>query len=272
VHLDLFHLKIRLPDTPHKGTVRSGRPYSQNASGTQRRKSNIQSKAGIQPVIPLTGQTLRAIIHIKQDSIIGPSLIPYQLYDINRPNIDPHILEGMARQMGKGPAVPFHYCWYQFSNYNLRPAPDTPEGRSQGVPHAEPPYEQAGTRPVSNPRAREFCEGVLRSMDPAVHELTLIKSYRKLGSPSVKKQLSAGTGDPRTVDKLPGNHGLCAFLLLITLNNNPAYFTSVSGLSPIYCSDLFKVILLSAACLKAFRAMPLSQFISPDGQMAAPAP
>jgi len=63
-----------------------------------------------------------------------------------------------------------------------------------------------------------------------------------------------------------------AVLRLMTFNNDPAFFTSVSGTPGVFRRYFFKIIQLPAVYLEAFRTMSLSKFLGSDLQMAAPAP
>jgi hypothetical protein len=75
MHLYLFHPETRLPHTPCKSTVRTCRPYCQNSSVPQRLKRGLQPGPGIEPFISLPGQSIGAVVHIKQYSIIGKALV-----------------------------------------------------------------------------------------------------------------------------------------------------------------------------------------------------
>lgn len=100
-HTDLINLETCLAQTVGKSFIRSGRPYAQHALRPECREDHIQSIQTVKPVIALTGQSLRTIINVEQNCIVGMKFGFYNPCNVNLTYFYPLILKRISGQTPK---------------------------------------------------------------------------------------------------------------------------------------------------------------------------
>lgn len=113
----LFHLKSPLTQPPSKRRIGGRRPDRKDTFRPQGHMGHANPRVAIEPIIAAPSEPIRAIIHVKNDAIIGTGIPLKEQGDIHGLHDKPRVLQGISSKGGQGTLVPENYRRDQFGHH-----------------------------------------------------------------------------------------------------------------------------------------------------------